>query len=187
MMKACRVHIAIGVLAMLLGVNTVHANERILQFMEDRWTHALMRQVGDAATVAPLGLGKADCVEKRALDRRQRNVARKLGQVLERSGVHVDLIAVSEWCRAIETARTLELRPVTVDPLLNPSEPEDSDAAERTLELLDTMRRSETALLVTHGGNIKALTDQDSNPGDIIVVRVRPGETLQVIGTYRMD
>ena len=43
--------------------------------MEDRWTHALMRQVGDAADVAALGLGKADCVDKRALNRRQRILA----------------------------------------------------------------------------------------------------------------
>ena len=171
-------------LLMLLGMNSAQANERILQFMEDRWTHALMRQVGDEADVAPLGLGKADCVDKRALDRRQRILARRLGQVLERSGVHVDLIATSEWCRAIETARTLELRPVTVAPVLNASEPDDTEAAERALELLDIMRRSETALLVTHAGNIKALTGRDSRPGEIIVVRVRPGEELEVIGAF---
>lgn len=177
-------HVAICVLGTALGSTTSHANERILQFMEDRWTHGLMRHVGDEAIDAPLGLGKADCVDKRALNRRQRNDARRLGQILERSGVHVDLIATSAWCRAIETARTLELRPVSVEPALSASAPDDLEAAERVLELLDTMRRSETALLVTHAGNIRALTDRDSKPGEILVVRLRPGEDLEVIGSF---
>lgn len=191
MMNYCRPYIAIVVLTILLGVNVAQANERILQFMEDRWTHALMHHAGDgtgdSASDAPLGLGKADCVDKRALDRRQRIVARRLGQILERSGVHIDLIATSAWCRAIETAHTLELRPVTVETALNAAAPDDADAADRALELLDIMRRSETALLVTHTGNIKALTGRDSNPGEIIVVRVRPGEDLEVIGAFELE
>ena len=183
MMISRNLQIAAG-LVLLLGGNSAHADERILQFMEDRWTHALMRQVGEEAGDAPLGLGKADCVGTRALDRRQRILARRLGQVLERSGVHIDLLATSEWCRAIETARTLELRPVSVEPALNSSAPDDVEAAERVLELLDIMRRSETALLVTHAGNIKALTGRDSRPGEIIVVRVRPGEDIEIIGAF---
>ena len=184
MINACRLHVVVGFLSMLIGANIAHADERILQFMEDGWTHALMRQVGDDVSEEALGMGRADCVDKRALDRRQRILARRLGQILERSGIHIDLIATSAWCRAIETARTLELRPVTVEPLLNSAAPDDIDAAERVLELLDIMRRSETALLVTHAGNIKALTGRDSKPGEIIVVRVRPGEDLEVVGAY---
>ena len=64
-----RLPIAIGFLTLLLGATSAPADERILQFMEDRWTHGLMHQVGDEDDDAPLGLGKADCVDKRALDR----------------------------------------------------------------------------------------------------------------------
>ena len=176
--------LAVSCLILLPGSHNVQASERILQFMEDRWTHALMRQVGDAADNEPMGLGKADCVDKRALDRRQRILARRLGQILERSGIHVDLLATSEWCRAIETARTLELRPVTVEPALSASKSDDDNAAEAILELLDIMRRSETALLVTHAGNIKALTGRDASPGEIIVVRLRPGQEIEIVGTF---
>lgn len=183
---AFKLQVAICFVAALLSASTPHADERILQFMEDRWTHALMRQVGDEVNDGPLALGMADCVDKRALNRRQRTFARKLGQVLDRSGVHVDLIATSEWCRAIETARTLELRPVTVETALNPPTPDDTSAAERALEILDNMRRSETALLVTHAENIKSLTDRNSSHGEIIVVRVRPGEDLEVIGSFKL-
>lgn len=174
-------------LTTLLAATSVRADERILQFMEDRWTHALMRHVGDEANGDPLALGVADCVDKRALNRRQRNVARRMGKIFELSGVHIDLIATSEWCRAIETAKTLKLRPVTVEPALSASTSDDTDAPERILELLDGMRASETALLVTHGGNIKALTGRSSQPGEVIVVRLRTGEELEIIGAFVPD
>ncbi|MEM9059011.1 MAG: hypothetical protein AAGD13_00990 [Pseudomonadota bacterium] len=187
MMAAMKLKFTLPFLAVLLSVSPGQASEQILQFMEDRWTHALMRQVGDEANGEPLALGRANCVDKRALNRRQRNVARRLGQAFERSGIHIDLIATSAWCRAIETARTLKLRPVTVDPILDASTPDDTDASERVLDLLDGMRRTETALLVTHAGNIKALTDRDTRPGEVIVVRLRPGEDIEVIGAYILD
>lgn len=175
--------ILLGLVIVQAGA-AARADDRILQFLEDRYTHALMRHVGDAADGEPLALGVADCVDKRALNRRQRNLARRLGKTFERSGVHIDLIATSAWCRAIETAKTLKLRPVTVEPILNAADAGDQDAAELVLDLLDSMRASETALLVTHAGNIKALTGRDSHPGDVIVVRLRPGEDLTIIGSY---
>ena len=159
------------------------ADERIIQFLEDRYTHALMRQVGRE----PEALGLADCTDRKALNRHQRNLARRLGRTFELSGVHVDLLATSAWCQAIETARLLQLRPVTVEPVLNAFAEDDTDAADAVLDLLDGMRPSETALLITHASNIKALTGRDSRPGEVIVVRLRPGEDLRVLGSYRPD
>ena len=163
------------------------ADERIIQFLEDRYTHALMRQVGPEATGEPEALGLADCTDRKPLDRHQRNLARRLGRTFELSGVHVDLLATSAWCQAIETARLLQLRPVTVEPILNAFAEDDTDAADAVLDLLDGMRPSETALLITHASNIKALTGRDSHPGEVIVVRLRPGEDLRVLGSYRPD
>lgn len=160
------------------------ADERIIQFLEDHYTHALLRQVGPEAEGAPAALGVADCTDRRALSRHQRNLARRLGRTFERSGVHIDLLATSAWCQAIETAWLLELRPVTVEPVLNAFAEDDTDAADAVLDLLDGMRASETALLVTHAGNIKALTGRDSRPGEVIVVQLRPGEDLRVVGAY---
>ena len=171
-------------LAIFFNWSGVRADERILQYLEDRYTHALMRQVGDETDGGPLALGLADCVDKRGLNRRQRNLARRLGKIFERSGVHIDLIATSAWCRAIESAKTLKLRPVTVEPILNDADSADAEAAERVLDLLDSMRATETALLVTHSGNIKALTGRDSHPGEIIVIRLRPGSDLELVGAF---
>lgn len=174
-------------LTVLLTVSPSHSDERILQFLEDRYTHALMRHAGDPADSEPLALGLANCVDKRALDRKQRNLARRLGRIFERAGVHIDLIAASPWCRAIETAKTLKLRPVSVEPALTAADAENQDAAEAALELLESMRRSETALLVTHGSNIQALTGRASKPGEVIVVRLRPGADLEIIGAFVPD
>ena len=173
----------ISIASALVVATPAQADQRILQFLEDRYTHALMRHVGDEAE-EPLALGLANCVDKRALNRSQRNLARRLGRIFERSGVHIDLIATSAWCRSIETAKTLKLRPVTVDPNLDASAPDDTERAEVILELLDSMRASETALMVTHSGNIKALTGRDTKPGDIIVIRLRPGQGLEIVGAF---
>lgn len=170
-------------LALLACVQAARADERIIQFLEDRYTHALMRQVGDEVS-EPLALGLADCVDRKALNRRQRNLARRLGRIFERSGVYIDVLATSAWCRAIETAKTLKLRPVTVEPVLNAAPANDGDAAEAALELLDSLPASESALLVTHAGNIKALTGRESHPGEVIVIRLRPGEDLKIVGAF---
>ena len=77
--------LAVFALAMVLVPAQGRADERILQFMEDRWTHALLHHVGDESDSGPLALGLADCVDKRALDRRRRNAARRLGTIFERS------------------------------------------------------------------------------------------------------
>jgi len=163
------------------------ADERILQFLEDRYTHALMRQVGPEASGEPVALGQADCTDRRALSRAERNHARRLGRIFERSGVHIDLIATSRWCRSIESANLLKLRPVTEYPVLDLLGDDPRRQVEEILDLLDGMRRTETALLVTHGANIRALTGRATKPGEVVVIRLRPGEDLVVKGSFRLE
>lgn len=183
-------NLAIIALICTLAPATVMADERILQFLEDRYTHALMRQVGAEAVGQPAALGRADCVEQRALNRHQRNEARRLGRVFERSGIHIDLLATSRWCRAIETAQLLKLRPVREESALDALSANEEEAADQVaaiLDLLDGMRSTETALLVTHASNIRALTGRRTDPGEVIIVRLRPGEDLMVWGSYRLE
>ena len=73
---------------LVAGASDAAADERVIQYLEDRYTHALMRQVGDTAEGEPVALGVADCTDKRELRRSQRNLARRLGRIFERSGVH---------------------------------------------------------------------------------------------------
>lgn len=180
------VRLTVALLTFLIALPAgVRADGRVIQLLEDRYTHVLMRHVGDKAEGEPEALGLADCSDRPTLNRHQKNLARRLGRVFERQGVHIDLIATSAWCSAIETAKTLKLRPVTVEPILNAAEADDVETADATLELLDSLRASEVAMLVTHEGNIRALTGLETMPGEIIIVRLRPGEDLEVRATWR--
>lgn len=164
---------------------SVSAEERALQFLEDRHTHGLLHQVGDPAEGTPPALGRADCTAVRALTRQQKNHARIVGRVFERSGIHLDQILSSRWCRALETAQLLKLRPVTEEPSLNALE--DEGQTDAVLDLLDGIRAKETALLVTHGANIKALTGEDTVPGEVVIVRLRPGSDPEIRGRHVIE
>lgn len=163
------------------------ADERSLQFLEDRYTHAFLHQVGPVAEGTPPALGRADCIDKRPLSRHQRNHARAVGRMFERSGIHLDLILSSRWCQAIATSQLLKLRPVTEEPILNLLG-EDADAqVEATLDLMDGIRPKESALMVTHGANIKAVTGLDTQPGEVVVVRLKPGQDLEIRGRFHIE
>lgn len=173
--------------SLILGASTAHPDERVLQFLEDRYTHALLHHVGPLSEHPPVALGRADCTGVRALSRGQTNLARQLGRIFERSGIHIDLIAASRWCEAVQTAQLLQLRPVTEEPLLNLLDEDPEAQTDATLALLDGQRASETALLVTHGANIEALTGRATVPGEIIVFRLRPGADIEIRGAFRPE
>lgn len=174
-------------LSLMLAALPVRADDRILQFLEDRYTHALMHQVGPPSEGDPVALGRADCTDIRSLNRSQTNKARQLGRIFELSGVHIDVIAASRWCEALATAALLELRPVTQEPILNLIGEDAADQVDATLALIDGYRPSETALLVTHAANIEALTGRQTQPGDVIVFRLRPGQDIEIRGAFRLE
>jgi len=173
-------------LALILSAAALpgRADERVLQFLEDRHTHALLHQVGPVAEGEPRALGRADCTDVRALSRGQRNLARQLGRIFELSGVHIDLIASGRWCSALHTAQLLQLRPVTEEPALDLLGEAPEAQVDAILDLIDGQRPSETALLVTHGRNIEALTGRRARPGEIIVFRLRPRAEIEVRGSF---
>ncbi len=170
-----------------LGTTTAHADERVLQFLEDRYTHALMHHTGAPSEEPPDALGRADCTGVRALSRSQTNMARQLGRIFERSGIHIDVIAASRWCEALHTAQLLQLRPVTEEALLNLLGDDPEDQVDAILSLVDGQRATETALLVTHGPNIEALTGIESVPGEVVVFRLRPGADIEIRGSFRPE
>lgn len=174
------------ILAASIGTSAV-ADERALQFLEDRHTHGLLHQVGPKAEGTPPALGRADCTAVRALSRQQKNHARTVGRMFERSGIHIDTILTSQWCQAFATAQLLELRPVTEEPTLNASDDDLAPQTDAVLDLLDGIRAKETALLVTHGANIKALTGLDTAPGEVVIVRLRPGSEAEVRGQFLIE
>ena len=177
-------------LALGLGLglaSSALADEKALQFLEDRYTHALLHQVGPVAEGTPPALGRADCTGIRSLSRHQKNHARNVGRMFERAGIHIDMILSSRWCQAFATAQLLELRPVTEEPLLDALGDDPEAQTEAVLDLLDGIRAKESALLVTHGTNIKALSGVETQPGEVVVVRLRPGGDPEIRGRFQID
>ena len=174
-------------LTAMLFASPAFADERALQFLEDRYTHALLHQVGPTAEGAPQALGRADCTGIRALSRHQKNHARNVGRMFERAGIHIDQILSSRWCQAFATAQLLQLRPVTEEPLLDALGDDPDAQTEAVLDLLDGIRAKESALLVTHGANIKALSGLETEPGEVVVLRLRPGGEPEVRGRFKIE
>ena len=76
--------------------------------------HANAPGIGD-----PPNFKLEDCSTQRNLDAAGRAQAQALGRRLAQAGVREARVYSSQWCRCLETARLLNLGPVTPQPALN--------------------------------------------------------------------
>jgi len=159
---------------------------RVLHLIEDRHTHVVIRTSEPPEGGDPPERGRSSCSAVDPLGRQERNVADALGRMFQRSSIHVDTILTSRVCRMIESARLLEIGPVTEEPLLDPfEEGEDREArTEALLSLIDGFGASETALLITQADNIEALTGQSLDVGEGLVFRLPPFGEFEVRGRF---
>ena len=176
MLKTARIALLAG---LVIGAGALSAGAfdyRALHLLEDRNTHAIIRVSEPPEGGDPPERGRADCASLSVLSRRGRNMAMAFGRMFQRSGIHIDTILTSRVCRNIEAARLLQIGPATRTDLLDPAP--DAAAAERQAEdvlgLLDGLRPSETALLITHPDIIEALTGETLSPGEGLVFRLPP-------------
>ncbi len=126
--------------------------------------HAQAPGVGD-----PPGFRLDDCATQRNLDDSGRRQARALGARLANAGVAAARVYSSQWCRCLETARLLQLGPVTELPALN-SFFERSQHREATIAALRAFLASLPAdgppvVLVTHQFTINAFTSAGTPSG----------------------
>lgn len=143
--------------------------------------HALAPGVGDPASFT---LG--DCSTQRNLSARGRKQAWQIGNLFRSNGIGAAKVYSSQWCRCLETARLLELGPVTELPVLNSffREFEREEEQTRALENWVAARvPEEPTLLVTHQVNITALTEVFPAEGELVVVRRSDQGTLFVVDT----
>ena len=120
-----------------------------------------------------------DCSTQRNLDASGRAQARKLGARLRAAGLSNARVFSSQWCRALETARLLDLGPVESLPALNSffGRPDDR---ERTLDALRTFLArlpvdGQPVILVTHQVVVTAFTEATPPSGG--------GSAFQIDGT----
>ena len=126
--------------------------------------HAEAPGVGD-----PPGFRLDDCGTQRNLDDSGRHQARTLGTRLANAGVVPARVYSSQWCRCLETARLLQLGPVTELPALN-SFFERSQHREATIAALRSFLASlppdgPPVVLVTHQFTINAFTSAGTPSG----------------------
>ena len=120
-----------------------------------------------------------DCSTQRNLDASGRAQARQLGTRLRAVGLTNGRVFSSQWCRALETARLLDLGPVESLPALN-SFFGRADDREETLDALRAFLASlpvdgRPVILVTHQVVVNAFTEATPPAGG--------GSVFQVNGT----
>lgn len=147
---------------------------------------AMMRHAIAPGTGDPDNFVLDDCNTQRNLSSEGREQARAIGAAFRQRDVGVSAIYSSQWCRALDTARLLDLGEVEPLPALNSFFRQREQEAEQTQALeqrLLEMAADETWVLVTHQVNITALTGIFPRSGEIVVVRPdATTDSLTVVG-----
>ncbi len=145
--------------------------------------HALAPGGGD-----PPGFKLKDCATQRNLSEEGRAQAKRMGERLKAEGVKVQAVWSSQWCRALETAKLMavvapekiEAKPAFNSLFATPErQPEQTAAAKK---LLATHKGPGALVVTTHQVGITGLTGIVPASGEGIVVRVKAGGEIQVLG-----
>ena len=143
----------------------------------------LMRHATAPGTGDPENMRLGSCDTQRNLSDAGRAEARDVGERIRTARIGVDHVLTSEWCRTAETARLLELGPVTPFPPANSFFSTRQEADRQTAEVLAylaTLPPEDRVLIVTHQVNITALTGIVPRSGEIVITR-RADSGLTVI------
>jgi len=175
----------LAALALVLAALPVRADVRTA--FDTPGTFALMRHALAPGTSDPPGFRLDDCATQRNLDARGRAQARAIGKAFRASGIAFDSVYSSQWCRCLETARLLDLGPVTEEPAFNSFFQDRSRKDSQTRAALDLMRAQDgRAMIVTHQVNITALTGIVPRSGEVLIVRMAE-DGLEVVDRFRID
>ncbi len=135
--------------------------------------HANAPGIGD-----PPGFDLQSCPTQRNLDASGRAQAQRLGAAWRAAGFRPSAVWSSVWCRCRDTARLMDLGPVTVLPVLNSffgdadARTHQTAALSRFIDQLDP--RGGPYLMVTHQVVITALTGQGADSGGGVVFELSP-------------
>ena len=145
---------------------------------------AIVRHAHAPGTGDSTKLRLDDCTTQRNLDERGREQARAIGAAIRATGVTVDRVLTSQWCRCRDTARLLDLGPVDDFPALNSFFRNPDRADRQTAELrqfLFALPPGESVVLVTHYVNIRALTGRGASSGEVFLLEIGRDDTISVI------
>ena len=142
--------------------------------------HALAPGVGD-----PSNFRLNDCSTQRNLSAAGRQQAERIGKTFRDRKIPIASVRSSQWCRCLETAKLLNLKPVEAFPPLNSFFSNASTKKQQTEAVRRLVLASRTAqgvtILVTHQVNITALTNVVPASGESVVLRAK-GQAIEVVG-----
>ncbi len=147
---------------------------------------AMMRHALAPGTGDPGNFDVNDCSTQRNLNDTGRNQARDTGAYLKKLGLERASVFSSAWCRCQDTAKLLDLGPVTTLAPLNSffqryANREPQTQAMRTWLASD--KPDGPVMLVTHQVNIRALTGSFTSSGEIVVAKRDGDGAITVLGT----
>ena len=166
--------VAIGLSALSISAQ---ANELAQQLKSPDYVllmrHAYAPGVGD-----PPGYSLKRCETQRVLNEEGKAQAVRAGQWLRANGVEKARVYSSIWCRCQQTAQSLQLGPVIIEPSLASffDRPTQASAQNQALQqfiakLLKT-KGDHALILVTHHVNIREFMGRDIGSGDMVLARV---------------
>lgn len=173
----------LALVAALATARPAHADEAAWQALRSGGHALLLRHALAPGTGDPPNFVLGDCATQRNLSAEGREQARRLGAAIRAAGVAVDEVLSSRWCRALETARLMDLGPVVPFPPIDSffQDRGEGPAQTRETEAFLAGLGSRTAVLVTHQVNITALTGIVPRSGEGIVVKPS-ADGLTVVG-----
>jgi phosphohistidine phosphatase SixA len=122
-----------------------------------------------------------DCTTQRNLSDAGRLEAEAMGARFSQHGFMVQRVLVSPFCRTVETARLMKLRPIELSAAFQNIRGDGRNAAstaqlDAARKIMDSWRGPGVLVVVTHGSTIKALTGVDPREGKFIVYRNTPAD-----------
>ncbi|MEM6677023.1 MAG: histidine phosphatase family protein [Pseudomonadota bacterium] len=164
---------------------TVRAEAAVLSRLAEPNTHAVMRHALAPGTGDPIEFRLRDCRTQRNLDARGRAQARATGELFRAAGVRIDRVLTSQWCRCLDTARLLDLGAVEESPPLNSFFTARDRAGTQTAEvraILAAAAPDQTFMMVTHFVNVRALTNETTQSGEVLIARFEQDRPAVVLG-----
>jgi phosphohistidine phosphatase SixA len=144
--------------------------------------HALAPGVGD-----PPNLKVGDCSTQRNLNEEGRTQAREMGKWLQRREIKILRVESSRWCRAIETAKLLNLGKVrpnkNLDSLFQEtnlnSHPQTANIKKRIINHRNTRG---LLVFVGHFVNFQAVAQTSLDSGEGVLVRATSTGEIKILG-----
>jgi phosphohistidine phosphatase SixA len=151
--------------------------------------HALMRHALAPGTGDPDNFILSDCSTQRNLNEAGRAQAAAIGLSIRNAGIRVTRVLTSQWCRAAETARLMDVGPVVEEPSLNSFFGDRATEPEQTARVRKLLAEasSEKLILVTHQVNITALTGVAPASGEVLVIAISDDGRVEVVERIATD